>query len=58
VLVDSGIPPTLKKLAEELVGQYVLVYRRPEHPAGPRKVTLEVKRSGVKVRARTEISAP
>jgi VWFA-related protein len=56
VLVDSGVPTMMKALADELTHQYVLVYRRPEAPPGPRKINLQVKRSGIKVRARMEIS--
>jgi VWFA-related protein len=56
VLVDSGIPTMMLSLADELLHQYVVVYRRPETPVGPRKVTIQVKRSGVKVRARAEVS--
>ncbi len=56
VLVDSGIPSTMISVADELVGQYVLVYRRPETPAGARKIDIQVKRSGVKVRARATMS--
>jgi VWFA-related protein len=54
VLVDSGIPAALQLLADELVSQYVVVYRRPETPAAPKKINVSVKRSGVKVRARSE----
>jgi hypothetical protein len=54
VLADSGIPVALHALAEELASQYVVVYRRPEGPSPPKKITVSVKRSGVKVRARTE----
>jgi VWFA-related protein len=54
VLVDSGIPRALQGLAEELASQYVVVYRRPEGPAAPKKITVSVQRSGVKVRARAE----
>jgi VWFA-related protein len=55
VLVDSGVPTMMMSLADELLTQYVVVYRRPETPAGPRKLAIQVKRSGVKIRARGEI---
>jgi VWFA-related protein len=58
VLVDSGVPSMMMAIADELLSQYVLVYRRPETPAGPRKITVQVKRPGVKIRARAEVSAP
>jgi hypothetical protein len=54
VLADSGIPVALHALAEELASQYVVVYRRPEGPSPPKKITVSAKRSGVKLRARTE----
>jgi VWFA-related protein len=54
VLADSGIPGALHALAENLASQYVVVYRRPEGPPPPKKMTVAVKRAGVKVRVRTE----
>ena len=54
VLVDSGIPPALKSLADELASQYVVVYLRPEGLAAPKKINVSASRRGVKVRARTE----
>jgi VWFA-related protein len=54
VLVDSGIPSAMNALAEDLASQYVVVFRRPEGPPAPRKMTVSVKRSGVKVRARAD----
>jgi hypothetical protein len=53
LLADSGVPGALQALAEDLASQYVVVYRRPEGPSPPKKMTVSVNRSGVKVRART-----
>lgn len=53
VLVDSGVPAAMRALAEELTSQYVVVYHRPGG-ASPKKVNVSVKRSGLKVRARSE----
>lgn len=55
VLADSGIPATMKALAEELASQYVVVYSRPGGTAPPKKIKVETTRTGVKVRARTEM---
>jgi VWFA-related protein len=54
VLVDSGIPAAMKSLAEELASQYVVVYSRPEGQVPPKKISVSVERSGIKVYARTE----
>jgi VWFA-related protein len=54
VLVDSGLPATLTSIAEELLSHYVVVYGRPAGKSA-RKINISVSRSGVKVRARSEL---
>jgi VWFA-related protein len=54
VLVDSGIPTAMKSLADELASQYVLVYKRPNGSAAPKKINVSATRSGVKVRTNTD----
>jgi hypothetical protein len=56
VLVDSGVPPALKAVAQELASQYVVVYRRPGESSA-RKINITSTRGGVKVRARTDLPA-
>ncbi len=58
VLVDSGLPDAMAALAAELASQYVVVYRRPESPATPKKLNVAATRPGVKVRARTDVPRP
>jgi hypothetical protein len=54
VLVDSGVPAAMSAVAVELASQYVAVYQRAAGQESPRKIAVAVKRSGVKVRSRTD----
>lgn len=58
VLMDSGLPEAMRALAEELASQYVVVYAHPEGAGASKKLNVSVKRSGVKVRARTDLPRP
>lgn len=58
VLVDSGVPSAMHAVAGELATQYVVVYATAGVPRLPRKVSISVKRGGVKVRARSEFAVP
>lgn len=49
-LQPTGIPVWMKQFADELIGQYAVVYRTSDPKAGA-KLSVEVKRKGVKVRA-------
>ncbi len=54
VLADSGVPSSLHAVAQDLASQYVVVYsRREDRPA--RKINITSTRSGVKVRARSDL---
>ena len=54
VLVDSGLPAAMTSIAGQLASQYVAVYTRG-HTESPKKIAVAVKRSGAKVRVRTDL---
>jgi VWFA-related protein len=53
VLSNMGIPDALKKAADELINQYVVIYARPDKLVPPEKVAVSSTRPNVTVRART-----
>ena len=56
ILADSGLPETLRKLADELLNQYVVTYGRPETLIPPERIEVTSTRPGVTVRAKTRVS--
>jgi len=53
VLVPLGLKDRMLQLADELTGQYVVQYGRPEQLIPPERVQVTVNRPGVTVRARS-----
>ncbi len=53
LLVDSSIPEAMRRLANELLNQYVVIYSRPEALIPPQRVQVTVQRPGATARART-----
>lgn len=53
LLAVSSIPDAMKRLASELLNQYVVTYSRPDTLIPPERVQVTVTRPGVTVRART-----
>jgi VWFA-related protein len=53
VVSDSGIPNSLKQIADELNHQTLVVYSRPYSKRPPQKVAVSTNRRGVKIRAPT-----
>lgn len=53
LLADSSLPDAMKRLASELLNQYVVTYSRPDALIPPERVQVTVTRPGVTVRART-----
>lgn len=51
VLTDSGIPMALKRIAGDLLGQYAVTYNAGGAPPSGWRLRVEVKRTGVTVRA-------
>jgi VWFA-related protein len=56
VLADSGLPETMRELADELLNQYVVTYSRPETLIPPQRIEVTSPRQDVKVRARTRVT--
>jgi VWFA-related protein len=56
VMAISGIPDALRRVADELLNQYVVTYGRPDTLIPPEKIQVTTTRSGVTVRARTRIA--
>jgi hypothetical protein len=50
-----AIPDALKKLAGELLNQYVVTYGRPDALVPPEKVQVSVTKPGLTARARTRL---
>jgi len=55
VLAESGLPGTLRQVAEGLLSQYVVTYGRPETLIPPQRIEVSSTRPGVTVRARTRL---
>lgn len=53
LLAVSSVPDAMKRLASELLNQYVVTYSRPDTLIPPERVQVTVNRPGVTVRART-----
>jgi Ca-activated chloride channel family protein len=53
VLALTGAAPEMKKLAQELLDQYVVTYGRPETLIPPQKIEVTVTKPGLTARART-----
>jgi hypothetical protein len=53
VVADTGIPTSLKHIAEDLNHQTLVVYSRPYSNELPQKINVSTKRRGVKIRAPT-----
>jgi hypothetical protein len=51
VLTDSGIPAALTRIADDLLGQYAVTYNASSAPPQGVRLRVNVKRSGVTVRA-------
>jgi VWFA-related protein len=57
VLADSGIPGVMKKVAAELLNQYVVTYSRPETLIPPSRIEVSTSKPGATARARTRVAA-
>jgi len=55
LLSEMAIPDALKKLAGELLNQYVVTYGRPDALVPPEKVQVSVTKPGLTARARTRL---
>ena len=55
LLTDMALPGTLDRIADELLGQYLVTYGRPETTVPPERIKVEVTKSGLKARARTRL---
>jgi Ca-activated chloride channel family protein len=53
VLALTGAAPEMAKLAQELLGQYVVTYGRPDTLIPPQKIEVTVTKPGLTARART-----
>jgi len=53
ILTPSGLTEALPRVADELLNQYAVTYRRPEMLIPPEKLQVKVSRPDVTVRART-----
>jgi Ca-activated chloride channel homolog len=53
VLALTGAAPEMTKLAQELLGQYVVTYGRPDTLIPPQKIEVTVTKPGLTARART-----
>jgi Ca-activated chloride channel family protein len=53
VLALTGAAPEMKKLAQELLDQYVVTYGRPDTLIPPQKIEVTVTKPGLTARART-----
>jgi VWFA-related protein len=58
VLTPSALPEKLRKLADEIINQYVVTYGVPEALIPPERLEVTVKQPGVTVRARQRLPAP
>ena len=57
VLADSGLPGVMKKVAAELLNQYVVTYSRPETLIPPSRIEVSTSKPGATARARTRVAA-
>ena len=55
LLSDMAIGPTLTKLADELLNQYVVTYGRPDALVPPERIEVGVTKPGLTARARTRV---
>lgn len=53
VVADTGIPHSLKQIADELNHQTLVLYSQPYSKEPPQKISVSTKRRGVKLRAPT-----
>ena len=53
LLTDMAIPGTLQRIADELLGQYLVSYSRPEALVPPERIKVGVTNPELKARART-----
>lgn len=53
LLTDMAIPGTLQRIADELLGQYLVSYGRPESLVPPERIQVGVTNPALKARART-----
>ena len=53
LLTDMALPSTLQRIADELLGQYLVSYGRPESLVPPERIQVGVTNPALKVRART-----
>jgi len=58
VLTPSALPEKLRKLADEILNQYVVTYGVPDALIPPERLEVTVKQPGVTVRARQRLIAP
>ena len=55
VLADSGLPDRMRQLADDLLGQYVVTYGRPEKLIPPKRIEVSTNAKGATARARTRL---
>jgi VWFA-related protein len=55
LLTDMALPGTLDRIADELLGQYLVTYGRPETTVPPERIQVGVTNPGLKARARTRL---
>jgi Ca-activated chloride channel family protein len=55
LLSTSSVPPKMRQLAEELIGQYAVVYARPQALIPPDSIAVSVRRADLVVHAPTAL---
>jgi len=57
ILATSGLADNMRRVADELLNQYLVTYGAPESLIPPEKIDVTSTRKDVRVRARTRIQA-